>query len=74
MKICLLEGLRKTNIRDTTPDADPLTLEAADVKDRFFSDDTLAILVRVLVTNYLPLTSSEMESWNEGPEEFGMHF
>jgi len=51
-----------------------LTFEAAEIKDRFFSDDTLGVLVKVLVTRYLPLSQTELESWNDDPEEFGIYF
>ncbi len=64
---------RRTSYRDTTPVADPLTFEAAKVKSAFFSEETLSVLVRVLVTRFLPLSTAELESWNEDPEEFGMN-
>ncbi len=47
--------------------------EAAKVKSAFFSEETLSVLVRVLVTRFLPLSTAELESWNEDPEEFGMN-
>ena len=55
-----------------TPETSPMTYEAAEVKNQFFTDETLTVLVRVLATRYLPLTQSELESWNEDPEEFGI--
>jgi len=63
---------RRDSVGVATPETDPLTYEAGKIKDQFFSDDTLTILVRVLVTRYLPLGQAELESWNDDPEEFGM--
>jgi hypothetical protein len=64
---------RRDSIGVATPETDPLTYEAADIKDRFFSNETLNVLIRVLVTRYLPLSHSELESWNDDPEEFGAY-
>lgn len=65
-------GGRRSSVSMATPETSPMTLEAAEVKQAFFTDETLTVLVRVLATRYLPLTQQEMESWNEDPEEFGM--
>ncbi|CAL8143654.1 unnamed protein product [Orchesella dallaii] len=65
-------GGRRSSVSMATPETSPLTYEAAEVKNRFFTDETLTVLVRVLATRYLPLTQAELESWNEDPEEFAL--
>lgn len=65
-------GGRRSSVSMATPETNPLTYEAAEVKQRFFTEETLTVLVRVLATKYLPLTQQEMESWNEDPEEFAL--
>ncbi|XP_035704828.1 importin-11 isoform X2 [Folsomia candida] len=67
-----IEGGRRGSFSIATPDTDPRTFEAADIKDQFFTNESLSVLVRVLVTRYLPLSQTEIESWAEDPEEFAL--
>lgn len=69
--VIFLQGGRRGSFSIATPDTDPRTFEAADIKDQFFTNESLSVLVRVLVTRYLPLSQTEIESWAEDPEEFG---
>lgn len=65
-------GHRRGSFGVATPETNPLTYKAAEIKDKFFTNENLTILVRVLVTQYLPLSQEELDSWAEDPEEFGM--
>lgn len=58
--------------RVPSTETNPLTYEAAKIKKAFFTNATLNIMIRVLVTQYLPLNSTELELWSDEPEEFAL--
>lgn len=71
ISVCFDAEGRRLGRTNSGSEVDPLTYEAGSIKEKFFSDETLSVLVRVLVTRYLPLTPTELESWSDDPEDFG---
>ncbi|ELU06029.1 hypothetical protein CAPTEDRAFT_149791 [Capitella teleta] len=54
------------NIEDTKPNP----LQAHKVKMAFFTPHVLREIGRYLVLNYFPLTSEDLQCWDDDPEEF----
>ena len=46
-------------------------MEAHQAKLTFFKAATCQRMLEHLVGHYLPLTSEELQSWEDNPEEFG---
>lgn len=56
-----------------TETKDPIALRAYQLKQEFFTPDTLTEICSRLVTHYFLLTPTDLELWDSEPENFGKH-
>jgi len=52
---------------------DPLVLRACQLRQEFFTPETLTEICSRLVTHYFLLTPADLEMWDTHPENFGKH-
>jgi hypothetical protein len=50
---------------------EPATLEAYRIKSEVFTPESLSLMCRQLIENYLLLSQEDLHVWETNPEEFG---
>ncbi|XP_025988131.1 importin-11 [Solenopsis invicta] len=68
--ILLSTSYRPAKVIEETKD--PLVLRACQLRQEFFTPDTLTEICSRLVTHYFILTSADLEMWDTNPENFAI--